>query len=269
MILAKIDPQVVSKLFFKYNTEKLVEIFKNRYSADCMDCAYFTYTPGLLDRHLIIERYSTSLLPTQSVKESYVEHLEECEYLSSPIMKIMDTQNNITKQDSCDNIDIIDRYKGRIDTFEVFTSDNVSHVISVQILYDKTIRRNGSTEEIIIGVVTSAPADLIGAAYLRIADIPNFNEFACTTDPGVTKLIGTTERIFSNLNVENLLSVLDLESIIVKIRSNRIVDCLGYVNIQYSPGLMSTQSPIQSYKTLNNEKNLNKSTHPGNQTKEI
>ena len=58
-------------------------------------------------------------------------------------MKITDTQNNITKQDSCDNIDITDRYKGRIDTFEVFTSDNVSHVISVQILYDKTIRRNG------------------------------------------------------------------------------------------------------------------------------
>lgn len=84
----------------------------------------------------------------------------------------------------------------------------------------------------------NGPRALIGSAYLEIQDMPNFDPYLCQKDPGVKQLQGSTEKIIATLDVQNLLSVLDLDSIMTKIRSNRVADCLGSITVQFSPGLV-------------------------------
>ena len=61
MIFAKIDPKILTKLFFNNNTNELVAIFNSKKLTKCMSWSYFTYIPGLLDKHLINDR----LLPPE------------------------------------------------------------------------------------------------------------------------------------------------------------------------------------------------------------
>ena len=82
------------------------------------------------------------------------------------------------------------------------------------------------------------PPNLLGTAYLRLAVIPNLSSSLCRSEPGITRLVGSAERIFSNLNVQNLISVMNTESLIAKIRMNRIIDCLGFIMVNYDPGLL-------------------------------
>src|ERR1700712_2913413 len=89
----------------------------------------------------------------------------------------------------------------------------------------------GSFYGLAIGIIVNGPRALIGAAYLEIQDIPNFDPYSCQKEPGVKQMLGSSEKIIANLDVQNLLSVMDLDSIITKIRSNRVADCLGSVSV--------------------------------------
>ena len=101
---------------------------------------------------------------------------------------------------------------------------------------------------------------MIGAAYLESQDIPNFNPYNCQTEPGIKQMFGTVEKIVATMDIQNLLSVMDLNSIITKVRSNRIANCLGSVAVQYSPGLVSSKVLADQYLNLKDMPN-NKKTN--------
>lgn len=88
---------------------------------------------------------------------------------------------------------------------------------------------------------------MIGAAYLELQDIPNFNPHNCQSEPGVKQMFGTVEKLLSTMDIQNLLSVMDLNSIITKVRSNRIANCLGSVAVQFTPGLVFSHVLAEEY----------------------
>ncbi|CAG2120783.1 unnamed protein product, partial [Medioppia subpectinata] len=143
--------------------------------------------------------------------------------------------------DSCDAIDLFDRYEDDLSEFGVYIGSNTApNATHVRILYSNGFRNEGSFYGIAIGIVIKGPLALLGDAYLEILDLPNFSPYSCQSEPGVTQLVGSSEKIIANLDVQNLLSIMDLDSIITKIRSNRLVDCLGCITVQYSPGLVAS-----------------------------
>ena len=79
-------------------------------------------------------------------------------------------------------------------------------------------------------------------AYMRQAVIPNIHERDCLLEPGVKFLVGSAERIISKLVVQNLISVMNIDTLISKIRMNRVIDCLGIIEVFYEPGLLSSHA---------------------------
>ena len=82
---------------------------------------------------------------------------------------------------------------------------------------------------------------------MEIQDIPNFDPYSCQKEPGIKQLLGSSEKIIANLDVQNLLSIMDLDSIITKIRSNRVADCLGTISVHFSPGLLFSETLVRQY----------------------
>ena len=195
--------------------------------------------------------------------EKIEQTLDECEILTANIIK-MEERSQYKTWDSCDATDLFDRYEDDASFFKVYFGSNTTAVpTEVRIHYSNAFRTKGFIQitihfiiifvilgnfyGIAIGIIVNGPRALIGAAYLEIQDIPNFDPYSCQKEPGIKQLLGSSEKIIANLDVQNLLSIMDLDSIITKIRSNRVADCLGTISVHFSPGLLFSETLFNQY----------------------
>ena len=90
-----------------------------------------------------------------TVTESYIENLAECEsLLSEPVVRITDKQQ-IKIKDSCDSVNLSDRYGTGITRFVVYTTQNQFDYVSVKIIYKNANRNKGQHKKNTISVLNT------------------------------------------------------------------------------------------------------------------